>query len=139
MSRRDDPPAKPGGETPSGQRQRIDKWLWFARVVKTRSLAAKLVSEGRVRVNSLRVDAPAKQVNSGDVLTIALDRQVRVLKVVSGGSRRGPFEEARLLFEDLTPAPEETPEKLSSPERDPGAGRPTKKDRRERLRFFGEE
>ena len=139
MSRRDDPAAKPGGETPSGLRQRIDKWLWFARVVKTRSLAARLVADGHVRVNSLRVSAPAKLVSAGDVLTIALDRQVRVLKVVDGGLRRGPYEEARLLYEDLTPAPEETPEKLSAPERDPGAGRPTKKDRRERLRFFGDE
>ena len=82
-------------------RQRLDKWLWFARVVKTRSLAARLVEEGHVRINAVRTDNPAKSVRPGDVLTIALDRHVRVLRVRAGGLRRGPFEEARLLFEDL--------------------------------------
>ncbi len=82
-------------------RQRLDKWLWFARVVKTRSLAARLVGEGHVRVNGMRATAPARAVQPGDVLTIALERQVRVLRVLAGGERRGPFPEARLLYEDL--------------------------------------
>ena len=88
-------------------RQRLDKWLWFARVLKTRSLAARLVGEGHVRVNAVREDSPAKMIRPGDVLTIALDRQVRVLRVLAAGERRGPYAEARLLFEDLagsTPA-----------------------------------
>lgn len=83
-------------------RQRLDKWLWFARVIKSRTSAAKLVEEGHVRINGTRTDNPAKSVRQGDVLTIALDRQVRVLKIVSPGERRGPYEEAKLLFEDLT-------------------------------------
>ncbi len=86
-------------------RQRLDKWLWFARVVKSRSLAARLVGEGHVRVNGVRVVVPARGVQPGDVLTIALERQVRVLRVVDGGERRGPFSEARLLYEDLSAEP----------------------------------
>ncbi len=84
-------------------RQRLDKWLWFARVVKTRSLAARLVAEGHVRLNARRIETPAKPVGPGDVLTIALERQVRVLKVEAPGTHRGGFAEASLLFEDLTP------------------------------------
>jgi ribosome-associated heat shock protein Hsp15 len=92
----------PTPEAPSA-RQRLDKWLWFARVMKTRSLAAKLVREGHVRVNSIRADAPARAVKVGDVLTVALERQVRVLRVVRPGERRGPYPEARTLYIDLTP------------------------------------
>ncbi len=92
------------GATPADARQRIDKWLWFARVVKTRSLAARLVEDGHVRINGHRAEAPAKAVRPGDVLTIALDRTVRVLRVLEAGERRGPYEEAKLLFDDLSPA-----------------------------------
>jgi ribosome-associated heat shock protein Hsp15 len=84
-------------------RQRLDKWLWFARVAKTRSLAARLVAEGHVRLNARRIETPAKAVGPGDVLTIALERKVRVLKVLAPGTRRGGFPEAALLFEDLPP------------------------------------
>jgi ribosome-associated heat shock protein Hsp15 len=82
-------------------RQRLDKWLWFARVARTRSLAARLVAGGRVRLNARRIETPAKGVGPGDVLTIALERQVRVLKVVAPGARRGGFAEASRLFEEL--------------------------------------
>ncbi len=94
---------KPGPLGAPADRQRLDKWLWFARVVKTRSLAARLVSDGHVRINAVRVDNPAKGVRTGDVLTVALDRgSVRVLRVVLPGERRGPFAEARTLFDDLS-------------------------------------
>jgi ribosome-associated heat shock protein Hsp15 len=83
------------------EKQRLDKWLWFARVVKTRSLANKLVTEGHVRVNTQRIETPAKPVGPGDVLTIALDSRIIVLRILGIGARRGPFSEARLLFEDL--------------------------------------
>ncbi len=76
------------------ERQRLDKWLWFARVVKTRSLAAKLVGDGHVRVNGQRSDVPAKLVGPGDVVTIALERHVRVLRVLGPGTHRGPYPEA---------------------------------------------
>lgn len=84
------------------ERQRLDKWLWFARVVKSRTRAADLVEAGHVRVNGVRVRVPARPVSSGDVLTIALERDVRVLRVVAPGARRGPYEEARGLFDDLS-------------------------------------
>ena len=83
-------------------RQRLDKWLWFARVVKSRSLAAKLVSDGHVRINARRIESPAAPLKVGDVVTVALERNVRVLKVIAPGERRGPFTEAQLLFEELT-------------------------------------
>lgn len=82
--------------------QRLDKWLWFARVVKTRTRASELVAAGHVRLNARRIDAPAKAVAPGDVLTIALEREVRVLRVLDPGKRRGAYPEARLLFEDLS-------------------------------------
>lgn len=92
---------KPATEPDAG-RQRLDKWLWYARVIKSRSGAARLVEAGHVRVNGTRIDTPAESLKIGDVLTIALDRQVRVLKVLAPGERRGPYPEARLLFDDLS-------------------------------------
>ncbi|MBV1707601.1 MAG: RNA-binding S4 domain-containing protein [Hyphomicrobiales bacterium] len=82
--------------------QRLDKWLWFARILKSRTLAAALVSAGHVRVNGVRAGQPARQVGPGDILTIALERQVLVLRVLDSGTRRGPFSQARQLYEDLS-------------------------------------
>ena len=92
----------PGHDAPP--RLRIDKWLWHARVAKTRTLAARLVTDGYVRVNGTRIDNAAKPVKPGDVLTIALERTVRVYRVVDLGTRRGPAREAQALFEDVTAA-----------------------------------
>lgn len=86
------------------QSQRIDKWLWFARVAKTRTLAAALVSGGKVRLNRVKTDKPSQMVKAGDVVTVATGPRVRVLRVVAAGARRGPAAEARGLFEELTPA-----------------------------------
>ena len=91
-------------------RQRIDKWLFFARAVKSRSLAAKLVSAGRVRINREKADQPSDSVKAGDVLTITLDRRILVYKVLDTGTRRGPASEAALLYEDLSPAASAGPE-----------------------------
>ena len=74
--------------------QRLDKWLWFARVAKTRTLAATLVADGRVRVNRIRTTKPAQVVKVGDVVTVSVAGGVRVLKIVLAGSRRGPATEA---------------------------------------------
>jgi ribosome-associated heat shock protein Hsp15 len=82
-------------------RQRLDKWLWFARLVKSRTLAAKLVDEGFVRVNGQRADTPAKGVAVGDVLTVALARTTAVVRVEGLGTRRGPAPEARQLYSEL--------------------------------------
>ena len=100
-------------------RLRIDKWLWQARFFKTRSLAARVVGEGAVRLNGERVEKPAQAVAPGDVLTFPQGRVVRVVEVAALGTRRGPAEEARTLYEDRTPPPV------------PRAGpRPTGRDRR---------
>jgi ribosome-associated heat shock protein Hsp15 len=80
-------------------RQRIDKWLWHARVVRTRSAAAALATSGHVRINGQRIDTPSRAVRAGDVVTVALDRAVRVLKVLNFAARRGSAEEARRLRE----------------------------------------
>lgn len=82
-------------------RQRLDKWLWFARMARTRTAAAQLVSDGHVRINGQRTTQAAKSVRPGDVLTIALQRDVRLLRIMATGQRRGPYEEARLLYEDM--------------------------------------
>jgi ribosome-associated heat shock protein Hsp15 len=83
------------------ERQRIDKWLWHARVVRTRADAAALVARGHVRVNGERETSPGHTVKPEDVLTIALDRSIRVLKVVGFAERRGDAPSARALYTDL--------------------------------------
>jgi ribosome-associated heat shock protein Hsp15 len=84
--------------------QRLDKWLWYARFVKTRSLAAKLVESGCIRVNRQRVVKPAATVKCGDVLTTTLNGCVRVIEVLELGERRGPPAEAQALYaERLSP------------------------------------
>lgn len=105
-------------------RQRIDKWLWFARLTKTRTLAQKLAISGSVRINRQKNASASRLIQAGDILTIALSPGVRVLRVVSTGTRRGPATEARQLYEDLSPAP------VAQPEPPGGGPRPTKRDRR---------
>ena len=107
-------------------RRRIDKWLWQARFFKTRSLAAKVVSGGHVRLNGNRVLKPAQAVAPGDVLTFPQGRVVRVIRIEALGERRGPATEAQTLYFDMT-------KKQDAPSRNPGfegKGRPTKKERR---------
>ncbi len=114
------------GEAPA--KIRLDKWLWHARFFKTRSLAAKLVSGGHVRVNSDKVSKPAHAVTAGDVLTFPQARATRVVRIVALGDRRGPASEAQALYEDLNPQ-EQRPNVPSAPKYE-GKGRPTKRDRR---------
>jgi ribosome-associated heat shock protein Hsp15 len=82
-------------------RQRLDKWLWHARVVKARTSAAELVEKGRVRLNGTREKSPGHAVKLGDVVTVALDNSVRVLKVTGFAERRGDAPSARQLYDDL--------------------------------------
>jgi ribosome-associated heat shock protein Hsp15 len=84
------------------ERQRIDRWLWHARLVRTRSAAAALASAGHVRVNGTRIAAPSRLVRTGDVITVALDRNVRVVKVRRFAQRRGRAEAGQALYEALT-------------------------------------
>jgi ribosome-associated heat shock protein Hsp15 len=83
-------------------RQRIDRWLWNARVVRTRTAAAALVAAGHVRVNSVRVTAPGRDVKCGDVLTVTLHARVRILKVIGMAVRRSDASAASLLYEEIS-------------------------------------
>jgi ribosome-associated heat shock protein Hsp15 len=87
------------------ERQRLDKWLWHARVVKARTSAAELVERGHVRINGVREKAPGHSVKAGDVVTVGLDNCVRVLKVVGFAERRGDASAARGLYDDLQAPP----------------------------------
>ncbi|MGH1354289.1 MAG: RNA-binding S4 domain-containing protein [Thalassovita sp.] len=105
---------------------RVDKWLWFARFYKTRGLASSKVTGGHIRVNGSKIAKASYGVAAGDVLTLPQGNQIRVVKVVELGTRRGPAPEAQTLYEDLT----EVKDVVPKAPRFEGKGRPTKRDRR---------
>lgn len=114
-------------------KQRIDKWLFFARILKSRTLAGKLADGGKVRVNRDKISAASHMIKLGDVLTISLERRIVVLKVLGFAERRGPYNEAKELYEDVSTPPIRVDQKdriVPVLKREPGAGRPTKRDRR---------
>jgi ribosome-associated heat shock protein Hsp15 len=84
----------------TGTRQRLDKWLWIARVVKTREAAAELVESGHVRINGQKTLKPGHSVKTGDVLTIVLNARVRVFTLRRWVRRRGPADAARTLYRE---------------------------------------
>ncbi len=110
----------------SPEKLRIDKWLWQARFFKARSLSAKVVTGGRVRVNGQKISKSSQLVTIGDVLTFPQAKRERVVKITAIGTRRGPASEAQTLYNDMTPEQKAVP---SGPGSD-GKGRPTKRDRR---------
>ncbi len=117
---------------------RADKWLWYARFFKSRSLASRMCAAGKLRINSQLVAKAHAGVRIGDVLTFPQGPHIRVVRIVALGGRRGPAAEAQALYEDLAP-PETQPRAPRPPriaQREPGAGRPTKAERRatDRLR-----
>jgi ribosome-associated heat shock protein Hsp15 len=83
------------------QRQRIDRWLWHARFVRTRDAAAAITEAGYIRVNGARVNAPGRMIRTGDVITIALDRGVRVVRVTGFAEQRGPPQTVAALYQDV--------------------------------------
>ena len=120
---------------PSGS-IRIDKWLWAARAFKTRSLAAGACEGGKVDVNG-EAARPAKPLRGGERVEITVPNGRRILKVVALSDRRGPASEAQKLYEDLTPPAPPRIRQAKPPYRDPGAGRPTKRERRDIDRLRG--
>ena len=121
-------------------KQRLDKWLFFSRAVKSRTLAQKLIETGAVRVNSDRTVHTDHKVGAGDVLTMTVHTRLLVWRILDPGSRRGPATEAATLYEDLSPPP--VPREAAPPvqaARDPGTGRPTKKERRETDRLHDDD
>ena len=119
---------------------RLDKWLWYARFFKTRSLASQLCNAGKLRIAGEVISKAHHKVKPGDVLTFPQSRHIRVVKVLSLATRRGPAAEAQALYEDLKPPekasrlPKGTPPPVER--RTAGSGRPTKRERRaiDRLR-----
>lgn len=122
--------------------QRIDKWLWYARFFKTRTAATKFVAAGKVRVNKTRVTKAGQTIQVGDILTFTLHRRLRIIEVLGAGTRRGPAAEARTLYDDLSPAPQQPGTSADGGSdaapvtRDLGTGRPTKKERRDLERIL---
>ncbi len=132
--------------TGEGESQRLDKWLWYARFFKTRSLATRVCAKGRIRINGKVIRKAHHSVRPGDVLTFSQGHDIRVVRVLDPGSRRGPAVEAQALYDDLEP-----PQTLKGPgkkagkeapggppaRRERGQGRPTKRERRDTDRFKG--
>jgi ribosome-associated heat shock protein Hsp15 len=138
------PPEQPA--VPDTATLRLDKWLWYARMFKTRSLATRFCSEGRIRIGGRVIDKAHYAVKPGDVLTFAHGHEVKVLKIVALGLRRGPAPEARRLYEDLgtkhptdptATNPATDPTDIAPARRARGSGRPTKADRRATDRLTG--
>jgi ribosome-associated heat shock protein Hsp15 len=114
------------------EKQRLDKWLFFSRAVKSRTLAQKLIESGAIRVNSERTERTDYRVGPGDVLTMNVHSRLLVWRILDAGERRGPATEAAGLYEDISPPPlPHAPKAPAHAEREPGSGRPTKKERRE--------
>lgn len=90
----------------TGDRQRLDKWLWHARFARTRTAAVDLISSGYVRINGLRAQQAAKPVARGDVITAALPHKVMVVEVVDFADRRGGFSEAIKLYREINANPD---------------------------------
>ncbi|MEM9277412.1 MAG: RNA-binding S4 domain-containing protein [Pseudomonadota bacterium] len=117
--------------------QRIDKWLWHARFVKTRSLAQKLVTGGNVRLDREKVTSASRMIRPGNVLTLSLPGKVVVVEILDIANRRGPYSEACLLYKDLTPITKV----VSSGEKPPQTvmeqkeARPNKHKRREAIKL----
>jgi ribosome-associated heat shock protein Hsp15 len=118
------------------ERQRIDKWLFFARIAKSRTLAQSWVDAGQVTVNDERVRRPSADVKVGDRLEIITAERDLILIVKAAGESRRPYDEARLLYEDISP-PRERLTRFEQAARLPGSGRPEKKERRETDRLKG--
>ena len=119
---------------------RLDKWLWYARFFKTRTQATKLIQCGKLRLNGDIITKPHRAASVGSILTFPKAKNIRVIKIVKLGQRRGPASEATSLYEDLSPKINETKKEeqlkvVNFEIRENGTGRPTKKQRRETERL----
>ena len=123
------------------RKERLDKFLFFSRALKSRTLAQKVIETGAIRVNSERTDRSDLKVGAGDVLTMSLHGRIVVWRILDCGTRRGPAAEAQGLYEDLSPPAlpkaELSPYDAAIAQRGDGAGRPTKKERRQTDRLRG--
>lgn len=124
---------------------RIDKWLWYARFFKTRSIASAVCAAGQVRAGGDTISKAHHKVRPGDVLTFPQGRHIRIVKILALAGRRGPAPEAQALYEDLSPPcpasqlPRDLAGMAGPPQRLAGSGRPTKRDRRRLEKLHGSE
>ncbi len=122
------------GEVPL-RKERLDRFLFFSRAVKSRTLAQKIIETGAIRVNSEKTERSDHKVGAGDVLTMSIHGRILVWRILDPGTRRGPASEAQRLYEDMSPPSlpkqERSPYDAAIAARLPGAGRPTKKERRD--------
>ena len=125
------------------RKERLDKFLFFSRALKSRTLAQKVIETGAIRVNGDKTDRSDHKVGAGDVLTMVLHGRIVVWRIIDPGERRGPASEAQGLYEDLSPPPlpreQLSPYEAAIAQRPEGAGRPTKKERREIDRLHGDD
>ncbi len=121
-------------QPPSRQTQRIDKWLWHARIFKTRSIAQKQITTGKIRVDKEKISNCSRKIIASNVLTITLQRDIKIIEVIGFAKKRGPYSDAQLLYNDLSPPKlekqkqEQTKESMSRIQSD---GRPTKHQRKQ--------
>ena len=125
------------------RKERLDKFLFFSRAIKSRTLAQKFIETGAIRVNSERTVRSDLKVGAGDVLTMNLHERIVVWRILDCGVRRGPAPEAQALYEDLSPPSlpksELSPYEAAIAPRSDGAGRPTKKERRDTDKLRGDD
>lgn len=119
--------------SPSAERIRVDKWLWAARLVKTRALAADAVKSGRVKVNGVAAK-PSKEVGAGDRLELRTGPVRMTVDVRGVALRRGPASEAALLYDETDESRDarerHAAERRLARQEGGEGGRPTKRDRR---------
>ncbi|MBL4758566.1 MAG: RNA-binding S4 domain-containing protein [Rhizobiales bacterium] len=124
---------------PGIESQRIDKWLWHARIVRTRTLAATLANSGKIRLDSRRVTRASQTVRAGNIVLAPQGDHIRCLKIVGFAKRRVPAAQSTQLYEDLAPIEarskstsdiSKSTSAIKSGMRESGSGRPTKRDRR---------
>ena len=118
---------------------RLDIYLYYIRIFKSRSLATKFVLTNRLRISGQVTQKPHKMISIGDVLTITINDNIKVLKVLDIPNRRGPYSEALNFYEEITPIERISKKKSLKPdikfvER---VGRPTKRERRQTDRLMG--
>jgi ribosome-associated heat shock protein Hsp15 len=94
---------QPTAKSADAEGRRLDQWLWFARLTKSRSLAARMVAAGGVALNGAVVRKPNRAVRIGDQIALAQGEYRRTVQVLALGSRRGPANEARGLYRDIAP------------------------------------
>lgn len=125
------------------RKERLDRFLFFSRALKSRTLAQKVIETGAIRINSERTIRSDHKVGAGDVLTMTLHERIVIWRILDCGTRRGPAAEAQGLYEDLSPPAlpraERSPYEAAIAPRDEGAGRPTKRERRLTDKLRGED